>query len=168
MINNGTLHYDHDVDGVPTAIAGCRASFRARDSETLVAIRYQNNRLTVSTDIEGDNTWKECFTIDNVHLPTMYYFGFTAATGELTDHHDIISVQMYQLETSEERMNENRRDIVPSGPSPNITTYVKDQSNMFSWSKLLSFISIIIIFLTIAIGVYYYTKYRLQSKRRLY
>ena len=38
-----------------------------------------------------------------------YYFGFSAATGELTDNHDIISVHTYQLESNELRRTENRR-----------------------------------------------------------
>jgi mannose-binding lectin 2 len=37
----------------------------------------------VSTDINNENTWKECFT-SNIKLPTGYYFGFSAATGELS------------------------------------------------------------------------------------
>lgn len=35
-------------------------------------------------DIENKNAWKECFSVDNVKLPTRYYFGFSAATGDLS------------------------------------------------------------------------------------
>lgn len=38
----------------------------------------------VSIDIEHKNLWKECFSIDNVRLPTGYYLGVTAATGQLS------------------------------------------------------------------------------------
>ena len=34
-------------------------------------------------NIEGDDNWSECFNAPNVDLPTGYYFGFTAATGDL-------------------------------------------------------------------------------------
>ena len=48
MINNGSLHYDHDKDGTHTEIAGCEAPFRNRDFNTFVAVRYQNYKLTVT------------------------------------------------------------------------------------------------------------------------
>ena len=37
----------------------------------------------ISLDIENKNGWKECFTVPNVKLPVGYYFGVSAATGEL-------------------------------------------------------------------------------------
>lgn len=46
MVNNGTLHYDHDRDGTHTQLAGCEAKFRNVDHDTYVAIRYENNKLT--------------------------------------------------------------------------------------------------------------------------
>jgi len=38
----------------------------------------------VSTDVDGTNSWKLCFKVDGVHLPTGYYFGASAATGDLS------------------------------------------------------------------------------------
>lgn len=49
MVNNGSLHYDHDKDGTHTELAGCEAQFRNRDHDTFVAVRYQNYKLTVSS-----------------------------------------------------------------------------------------------------------------------
>lgn len=46
MINNGTLHYDHDRDGTHTQIAGCEAKFRNIDYDTHIAIRYEKDTLT--------------------------------------------------------------------------------------------------------------------------
>jgi mannose-binding lectin 2 len=37
----------------------------------------------VSTDVDGKNGWKPCFTVDGVRLPTGYFFGLSAATGDL-------------------------------------------------------------------------------------
>ena len=48
MVNNGTLHYDHDRDGTHTQIAGCETNFRGIKDETYIAIRYEDNILTVS------------------------------------------------------------------------------------------------------------------------
>ncbi|XP_076367591.1 vesicular integral-membrane protein VIP36 isoform X2 [Tachypleus tridentatus] len=102
MVNNGTLHYDHDRDGTHTELAGCEAKFRGVDHETHISIRYERDTVTVATDIEGKNAWKECFKVSGVKLPTGYYFGASAATGELSDNHDIISMKLYELEISSE------------------------------------------------------------------
>ncbi len=48
MVNNGTMSYDHDADGTHTEVAGCEAQFRNKDYDTYVAIRYEDNTLTVS------------------------------------------------------------------------------------------------------------------------
>lgn len=47
MINNGSLHYDHDKDGINTALGGCETSLRNKDYDTFLAVRYQNYKLTV-------------------------------------------------------------------------------------------------------------------------
>lgn len=46
MINNGTLHYDHDRDGTHTQLAGCEAKFRNLEHDSHIAIRYENDVLT--------------------------------------------------------------------------------------------------------------------------
>jgi len=40
--------------------------------------------MQVSTDLYDENDWKLCFKVDGVHLPTGYYFGVSAATGDLS------------------------------------------------------------------------------------
>ena len=37
----------------------------------------------VSVDIDNTNAWKQCFSVKGVKLPTGYYFGASAATGDL-------------------------------------------------------------------------------------
>lgn len=41
--------------------------------------------------------WTECFETSAIKLPQITYLGFSAETGELTDNHDIISVQAYNM-----------------------------------------------------------------------
>lgn len=98
MINNGTLSYDHDRDGTLTQLAGCEAKFRNVDYDTHISIKYLNEKLTVMTDIEDKHEWKICFESSNVKLPTGYYFGASATTGDLSDNHDIITFKFYELE----------------------------------------------------------------------
>ena len=117
MISNGTLHYDHDRDGTHTQLAGCEAKFRNLEHDSYVAIRYEQNKLsgnhacmtyfhkffnnsffTVSIDIDNKAAFKPCFEVSGVQLPTQYYRGMSAATGDLSDNHDIIAVKMYELD----------------------------------------------------------------------
>lgn len=35
-------------------------------------------------DIDNQKKWTKCFEVDGVHLPTGYYLGISAATGDLT------------------------------------------------------------------------------------
>jgi len=98
MINNGTLHYDHDRDGTHTQLAGCEARFRNVNFDTIISIRYENDVLTVSTDIENKGEWKLCFNVEGVKLPTGYYLGASATTGDLSDNHDIYYIKFYELD----------------------------------------------------------------------
>ncbi|VDK62941.1 unnamed protein product [Onchocerca ochengi] len=118
MINNGSLHYDHDMDGTHTQLGGehtgCEAKFRNKQYQTQLMIRYVGDVLSIYTDILGTGQWKECMSVDGVQLPTGYYFGITAATGDLSgvyilnfilsscpsiiNYHDIISIRMFEQE----------------------------------------------------------------------
>lgn len=104
MVNNGTLTYDHDRDGTHTQLAGCEAKFRNVDYDTLISIRYENDVLTVSTDIENKNEWKQCFRVEGVKLPTGYYFGASATTGDLSDNHDIYAFRFYETSPTNVRV----------------------------------------------------------------
>ena len=99
MVNNGSLEYDHDRDGTHTQLAGCEAKFRQLDHDTFISIKYEKNVLTVSTDIENQLNWKLCSSVAGVRLPTNYYFGFSASTGDLSDNHDVISFKIYDIPT---------------------------------------------------------------------
>lgn len=87
MINNGSLHYDHDRDGTHTQLAGCESKIRNRDFDTIISVRYENEVLTVSTDFENKQVWKECFQVSGVELPTGYYLGmYVKCMGNGTFH----------------------------------------------------------------------------------
>ena len=48
MVNNGSIHYDHDRDGTHSQVAGCHVKFRNSMYDTFVAISYLNRQLAVS------------------------------------------------------------------------------------------------------------------------
>ena len=41
------------------------------------------------TDIEGKSEWKTCIDVAGIKLPTGYYFGLTATTGDLAGLYQI-------------------------------------------------------------------------------
>ncbi|KTF88041.1 hypothetical protein cypCar_00029139, partial [Cyprinus carpio] len=116
MVNNGSLPYDHGKDGRSTELGGCSVEVRNKDHDTYLAIRYSKGRLTIMIDVDDRNDWKECIDFGGVRLPTGYYFGASAATGDLSDNHDIISMKMYQLmvEHTPEEDNQDWTKIEPS------------------------------------------------------
>lgn len=50
------------------------------------------------TDVDNKGEWKECFTVKGVRLPTGYHFGASAATGDLSDNHDILAIRLYEID----------------------------------------------------------------------
>ena len=81
-------------------------------------------------NINGDDNWSECFNAPNVDLPTGYYFGFSAATGDLAglsirlfvcllaqsfwcvDNHDIISVKVYDIDSEDDGDNKDKKEVI--------------------------------------------------------
>src|SRR5437870_5617645 len=57
-----------------------------------------NDHLQAYTDVHDKKVWDLCFTVPGVSLPTGYYFGASALTGDLSDNHDIVSVKMFELD----------------------------------------------------------------------
>ncbi len=51
-------------------------------------------------DIHNRRVWEKCFSVPGVSLPTGYFFGVTATTGELSDNHDVVSIRTYELDVA--------------------------------------------------------------------
>ncbi|KAJ0170780.1 hypothetical protein K1T71_013552 [Dendrolimus kikuchii] len=172
MISNGTLHYDHDRDGTHTQLAGCEAKFRNYNHDTHISIMYKDDTLIVSTDLEGKNAWKECLKVENVLLPTGYYFGASATTGDLSDNHDIIAIKMYELDLLDsQNRDEDRSHIIPSAatfeaPRERIDDSKPAMSGVKTFLYMM-FIAIVIIVLVV-LGIMWYQKRQEHSRKRLY
>ncbi|CAG9794749.1 unnamed protein product [Diatraea saccharalis] len=172
MINNGSLHYDHDRDGTHTQLSGCEAKFRNYNHDTHIYIVYKDDTLIVSTDLEGKNAWKECLKVENVLLPTGYYFGASATTGDLSDNHDIIAIKMYELDLLEtQNRDEDRSHIIPSAasfeaPRDRVEDAKPAMSGIktFLWMMAVAIVIIVIVVL----GIMWYQKRQEQSRKRLY
>jgi len=177
MIGNGSTHYDHDSDGTHSQVAGCSADFRGRSHETYALVRYSGSqdRLTVFVDVDNKNEWRDCLDVVGVKLPTGLHFGASAATGQLADNHDIISMKLYEIDVPvpEGKKEEDRSEIVPfaSAAEP-FRERVEDVRGSFSsrTAKIFTWIFWIALVAVCILGIsfYVYKKREEDSKKRFY
>ena len=177
MVNNGSLKYDHDTDGTHTQLSGCESQFRDLKQETYIAIRYAGNSLTVSTDIEGKGHWKRCFKVEGVVLPTGYYIGASAATGDLYDYHDILSIKFYELDVPDKKvLNIDYSQLEPSAqrfeaPRDHVEEKPSFSQRYLSGWRLVVFLLVII---GLCVGGFFLYQYQqnqsggLGSRKRFY
>lgn len=99
MLGDGQTKYDQANDGKANELAGCSArGIRNADIPTKAKVTYfQDKSLTVELMYKKEDEWTRCFEVPNVKLPSVTYLGFSAETGELSDNHDIISVETKNL-----------------------------------------------------------------------
>lgn len=170
MVNNGTLKYDHDRDGTHTEVAGCESKFRGREVDTRFLIRYQGETLTVQTDVEGKGEWKNCFSVGGIKLPTGLHIGLSAATGELSDNHDIISIRTYELEALPGEANVDKSGVIPTAEvhAPH-RDHVHDAPARTSGLKIFFYVifSIIGLVALVAAGMFFYQQ-KGAKKNRFY
>ncbi|KAI9633926.1 lectin [Dioszegia hungarica] len=92
MMGDGKTKYDHDNDNADNEIGGCSEHFRRRDFPTKARLTYlKSSLLQLQVMTRHHDEWSTCFEIE-AKLPDQPYIGFTAATGDVSDDHDIITV----------------------------------------------------------------------------
>lgn len=171
MVNNATLAYDHDRDGTHTELAGCESKFRNLDHDTFILIRYLNDTLTLKTDVSGGGVWEDCFVAQGVQLPTGLYLGVTAATGDLSDAHDVVSVKTYFLDPVDEQRTQDRSMIIPSAlSSAPHRDHVHEDAPSTSWKRFFfySFLFLILVGLAGGVGYFMYQRKHNNYKKRFY
>jgi len=178
MVSNGTLHYDHDRDGTHTQLGGehtgCEAKFRNKDYDTQILIRFVGDTLTIYKDVDNEGKWKACMSVSGVRLPTGYYLGLSAATGDLSDNHDVISVKMFEQEYDrvERALEGDGRGIVPEAE---VFAAPRDHISDPKPSKLGTFGTIILVLVAVVViagllifGVAYFHQRNERSRKRFY
>ncbi|KAH0956312.1 hypothetical protein HN011_008084 [Eciton burchellii] len=172
MVNNGSLHYDHDRDGTHTQLSGCEAKFRNVEYDTHIAIKYERNILSVFTDISNKMAWKECFIVDEIRLPTGYYIGISGTTGDLSDNHDILSIRLFELDSNDPEDQEDRSQIVPSAAyfdAPRERIEDEKQSSMSNTKIfLLMLLCSLVLIICIIVAIMQYQKHQEKSRKRFY
>ncbi|ELR10923.1 Legumelike lectin family protein [Acanthamoeba castellanii str. Neff] len=92
--DNDGQRYDPFDDGRRGEKASC--SNLNRETRSKMRVIYRDGVIQVETD-DGAGHWVPCIT-HHESLPKGYYFGLSAATGHLTDNHDVFSFITYNLD----------------------------------------------------------------------
>eukprot|EP00118_Oscarella_pearsei_P025312 m.307970 g.307970 ORF g.307970 m.307970 type:complete len:319 (+) comp43144_c0_seq1:74-1030(+) len=167
VIANGSLHYDHDRDGTHSEIAGCHVQFRNLDEDTHASILYADRSLTVNLDIDGNYEWQECFKVDEVDLPAGFFFGASAATGELADNHDLISLKVYELESTGDDSEDAWMTAPPAAAkSAAHREHIPDPKQSSKSSSVTMFVTIFFVALIVCGIILYFVYQQSQAKSR--
>lgn len=157
MLGDSQKGYDMNKDGKDSEFAGCSArGIREAHVPTKGRLTYyKDNYLKFELMYKSEHEWTECFTVPKVEIPNVVYLGFTAITGEVSDFHDIISVESSNIFST---------GSAPSSPSGS-QKYKRTGSNRKgSWS---GFILKAFLFLAICAGAFYgYKRYQKNARRQ--
>lgn len=101
LFNDGAQEYNSGDNGKALTIGSCAPNFRGRKYEVYVSYDSEMKRLDVKHK-PADTTGipKECFSA-NIELPPGYFFGMSAATGGLSDNHDVTQFIVTDYSSSE-------------------------------------------------------------------
>jgi len=159
MIGDGNTAYNKDNDGKDQELAGCSAR-GIRNSKTPTKMRltyFQDKSLKLELMYKSEDEWQLCFeTNDPPAIPSVTYLGFSAETGELSDNHDIISIEAKNLYTT------GGSSSKPTSGRGNTSKGSQAQSGG-SWTWF--FVKVVIFLLVIAGAYIGYTAYRTNQKR---
>lgn len=163
MLGDGQTKYDKANDGKANELAGCSArGIRNADIPTKVKVTYfQEKSLTVDLMYKKEDEWTRCFEVPDLKLPSVTYLGFSAETGELSDNHDIVSIETRNLYSPSGR----------AGSAAGSTQYSrnkgrppKPQKESSGWGWF--FFRFILLGSLVAVGWVGYTAYRARRRDR--
>ena len=99
VVNDGTKTYRSATDAKDIELGGCRANVRKADSATVLRVAYRGStrQLDVAYDLNANGAWRPCFS-GIVDLPLNYYLGVSAATGGVSDNHDVNYFELRRLD----------------------------------------------------------------------
>ncbi|KAJ3106154.1 Protein ERGIC-53 [Phlyctochytrium planicorne] len=99
-LNDGSVEMRTSKDYMSNSLGGCFRDFRNAPKPVWGRITYANRTLRVDLDLTQDGYgFTECFTFSGIDLPTGYYFGVTASTGDyIADDHDLYSFEAFEVD----------------------------------------------------------------------
>ncbi|KAF1745524.1 hypothetical protein MXB_4315 [Myxobolus squamalis] len=154
QINDGSVHYNQDTDGRNSELSGCHLNI----------LNLETNLMTF------------CFLTEGVELPTGYHIGFSAATGDLSDNHEILSVEFHNLDAVLElkyRPNEFHNIIPKASHSRLHNNKYKDFKGKSSFWIFVRRFAIFLLLLSLSAMAltaifYFLNKREMQRRKRFY
>jgi mannose-binding lectin 1 len=114
FMGNGSFDYNHGTDGSGQDIGYCLKQIRNKRFPVQLKVIYIKNSLEVFIN-EGNTNSSEnydlCVKIPTVTLPPTGYFGISAATGGLSDDHDVMSFVVHSLTPVEQSRGKLMEDL---------------------------------------------------------
>ncbi|CAJ0606739.1 unnamed protein product [Cylicocyclus nassatus] len=107
-----------------------------------ILVRYIHDELGVyyTLPLRDQVHWQYCFNVSGVFLPIDYHIGVSAATGELTSTHELLSLRVYQLESTH-----LMREPVEAPVYTELSSVIYvDKKNTF-WDDFLEYVEITIV-----------------------
>ncbi|KAI5289206.1 hypothetical protein KEM55_008877 [Ascosphaera atra] len=164
MIGDGQTPYDQDKDGLANEIAGCPARGIRGTAEPVKArlTYFKDNYLALDLLLKPDGAWTRCFRVENserqISIPSVAYLGFSAETGELSDNHDLISVNTYSI-----YQTPGSDGSAPAGKSYNtqsnkVGTGAGESKSGWGWT----FVKFVLVIVIVVVGYIAYTTLRTQ------
>lgn len=90
---NGVEKYHFEKDGATQELAGCSLDIRRAKVATKFRFTYiQDVFSELAIHYQDWDDWETCFKTGNLTIPHNPFLGFSAATGDVSDNHEIISV----------------------------------------------------------------------------
>jgi len=105
VVNDGNGYWDHANDGGSLTRYGCRIKPKFRNKGVLqVVVSVFESHIQVLLFDEDNEKWYDCVNVSGNHGNKFVgnYFGFTASTGSVSDRHEVLSFELYDMKRMEE------------------------------------------------------------------
>jgi len=160
MLGDGKTSYDVGDDGEATSIGGCSANYRRTNVATKLKVTYvKGNFLDVKVQYRAWDEWSDCFHLKNITLPELPFLGFTAMTGDVSDAHDIITVNSYSAVLARPETGGKKKMSVFGSNKPRIS----DSESPGTWFSF--FFKLFLLAAVCTAGYFGYMEY---ERRRMY
>ena len=166
MVGDGNKPYDKANDGKDNEFMGCSArGIRGANVPTKARLTYfQDKSLKLELQYKQEDQWELCFeTNEPPTIPSVAYLGFSAETGELSDNHDIISVNTKNLYDTKNRPDNSPKNPGAGSGRQRDRKFGKGVKQSGSWSWF--FFKVLIFFMVVGGGYVGYTAWRTQQRR---